>query len=48
MVNENGRHYFVGVPQPRANWVEGRPYNQQRRLMDHVKYISDCHDKGSF
>lgn len=46
MVDENGPHYFVAFHSPGPNWVDGTPYNEQPSFMDHVNYISDCHDKG--
>jgi uncharacterized protein len=46
MVDENGPHYFVVSHSPGPKWVEGKQYNEQPEFMDHVNYISGCHDKG--
>ena len=46
MVDENGPHYYVVFHSPGANWVAGVAYNEQPRFLDHVNYISACHDKG--
>jgi uncharacterized protein YciI len=46
MVDENGPHYFVVFHSPGPKWVEGVPYNEQPQFMEHVNYISGCHDRG--
>lgn len=47
MIDENGPHYFVAFHSPGPNWVDGSPYNEQPEFMDHVNYISACHDAGA-
>src|ERR1700754_4757643 len=46
MIDEKGPHYFVVFHSPGPNWVEGKSFNEQPRFMDHVNYISACHDEG--
>ena len=46
MLDENGPSYFVAFHSPGPNWVQGTPYNEQPRFMDHANYISLCHDQG--
>jgi uncharacterized protein len=46
MVDEKGPHYFVVFHSPGPNWIDGKQYNEQPEFMDHVNYISSCHDKG--
>ncbi len=46
MLDENGPNYFVAFHSPGPNWVNGMPYNEQPRFMDHANYISGCHDRG--
>ncbi|MGI4959122.1 MAG: YciI family protein [Janthinobacterium lividum] len=46
MLDENGPSYFVAFHSPGPAWIEGTPYNEQPRFMDHANYISRLHDEG--
>ena len=46
MIDENGPHYYVVFHSPGPAWIDGTPYNEQPRFMDHANYISELHDQG--